>query len=257
MSQEFYPFQNATMRLSAATIIPPIFNVEVSGEAKSLNPKISIVNTKKVKNNYLVLEVVGEDGDAIGLEKYKRSINVTKDDRTHGVCVVGLDKEVKLDWDLSNELHTQASAGLFQLNLNSTSNLLGAPILHLQLGVDTVNKTVSGIAMVTQPIAEPLVCTSHVTGNFEYESVMKPGKSMIRIDLSGYPEIHWPKSGGVGPVIPKNLSAMILLDDHWNNGTVQYQYLTPTGFSKEDQKIALAKASTSAKKMEPTVAELN
>jgi hypothetical protein len=257
MTQELYPFENAEMHITQAMIVPPIFNLEVKGKTGSLNPIIKIIKTGNIEDGYLILEVMGKDGAATGTAPYSRNIDISPEKNTQGVRVIGLNKDVKLDWEKSNQISPKATAGLFHLPLQSESPLLGAPILHLQLGVDTVNNTVSGIATVTQALADPVVCTSHVTGNLIYETVMKPGKSMIRIDLSGYPEIHWPKGGGVGPVIPKNFSAMILFDENWNNGIVQYQYLTSFGFVKEDQKIALIKSSFSKSQLEPNVLELN
>ena len=244
MSQELYSFENAKMHITAATIIPPIYYVEVSGETGSLNPTINLVNTGAIDNGYLVLEVQGEKPGkvvAIGSMSYSRSIDVSQAEHTQGVIIKGANKEVKLEWSDVNQLSSTATTGLFLLPLQSESLLLGAPILHLQLTVDSVNNKVSGGATVTQPLAKPVVCTSHVTGNLIYETVMAPGKSMIRIDLSGYPVIHWPAGGGVGPVILKNFSAMILLDENWNNGTVHYQYATSTGWVKESQKISVVK----------------
>lgn len=241
MSQGLYTFENAKMHITAATIIPPIYYVEVSGETGSLNPTINLVNTGGIDNGYLLLEVQGEDGIAIGSMSYSKSIDVSEAEHTQGVIIKGANKEVKLEWSDVNQLSSKATTGLFLLPLQSESQLLGAPILHLQLTVDSVNNKVSGGATVTQPLAKPVVCTSHVTGNLIYETVMAPGKSMIRIDLSGYPVIHWPAGGGVGPVILKNFSAMILFDENWNNGTVHYQYATSAGWVKESQKISVQK----------------
>jgi len=81
------------------------------------------------------------------------------------------------------------------------------------------------------------VCSSHVAGNVIYETVMGPG-SKIRIDLNGYPIIHWPPDAGVGPVYPKNFTAMVLLDQDWSKGEVHYQYLSNIGvWVSEVQKI--------------------
>lgn len=119
-------------------------------------------------------------------------------------------------------------AGLFLLKLQSGSGMPGAPVLHLNLGVDAPHDKVTGIAEVTQALANPVVCTSHVHGVVIYETVMGPG-SKIRIDLSGYPNIDWPKDAGVGPVIPKNFTAMVLLDTDWRSGEVRYQYQSVNG----------------------------
>lgn len=123
---------------------------------------------------------------------------------------------------------TENNVGLFLLQLESESAAIGAPILHLNLTVDTVNETTNGIAEVTQALANPLVCTSHVTGPVIYQTVMGPG-STIRLNLTGYPVIHWPSGGGVGPVLLKNLTATVVLDQDWQSGDVRYQYQDKAG----------------------------
>ena len=127
--------------------------------------------------------------------------------------------------------------GLFLLQLQSESDVVGAPILHLNLTVDTPHRQASGFAEVTQPLAEPIVCKSHVSGPVIYETVMGPG-SKVRIDLSGYPNISWPSQGGVGPVIPKNFVAQVLLEPNFESGEVIYQFLNQAGqWVEERQKI--------------------
>lgn len=237
---EEYSFETAEMHMTLCCIIPPIYNVKVTGETGSLNPVIKLVSTGQVDNNYVVVEVQGKDGMAIGSMEYTKSIDLQEVKDTKGVVVKGANgKEVQLDWNDVSKLSDTATTGLFHLQLQSETNLMGAPILHMSLGVDSVNDKVTGIASVTQALEKPVVCTSHVTGNLIYETVMKPGVSKIRIDLSGYPEIHWPSGGGVGPVIPKNFSAMLLFDSNWTNGTVQYQYATTSGWVKESQKLII------------------
>ncbi|TPV96585.1 MAG: DUF1842 domain-containing protein [Myxococcales bacterium FL481] len=127
---------------------------------------------------------------------------------------------------------TSTKSGLFWLPLESEPKMPGAPTLHLWLTIDTPNLQANGCAEVTQALEHPVVATSHVTGPVIYETVMGPG-SKIRIDLSGYPQIHWPSGGGIGPVIPKNFTAMVLLDTNWQQGTVHYQYMTQSGAWQE------------------------
>jgi hypothetical protein len=45
---ELYPFESAEMQLTQATIIPPIYYVEVTGKTRSLNPVIKLENTGKI-----------------------------------------------------------------------------------------------------------------------------------------------------------------------------------------------------------------
>lgn len=119
--------------------------------------------------------------------------------------------------------------GLFLLKLQSNSAMPGAPALTLELSVDTPHRKATGHATVTQALAQPIVCQSHVAGPLIYETVMPPGKSAVRFDLVGYPNIHWPLDGGVGPVMPMNFRAMVVLSTDFSSGIVQYEYLNSAG----------------------------
>lgn len=232
-----YPFSSASIKVSAATIFPPIYIVTVEGTTDSLDPTIELVDTKQTENDYLVVNVEGKDGLAIGSMQYKKTINVQQAANLKGVLVKGEGKEQTLEW--SNTAELTATAGLFHLPLQSSSQLLGAPTINLQLGVDTVNETASGIATVHQSTRQGTVCTSEVKGKVIYEYTMDPKDSKIRIDLTGYPNIHWPPHGGVGPVILPNLKATILLDTDWSSGTIMYQYMHNSGWVHESQDVHL------------------
>ncbi len=238
---DLYQFENAKMSITPAMIVPPVFRVEVTGETGSLGFVIELVKQEQLDNGYIVIEVLGKDNEAIGTAKYTRSILISKEKGTKGVIVKGAkNKSVTIDWDAASKLKTTATSGLFPLKVQSETTLFGAPILHVTLGVDTVNKKVTGIATVTQALQNPIVCTSHVTGDLIYETVQSPGISKIRIDLTGYPEIHWPTNAGIGPVIPKNFSAILLFDKDWSSGIAMYQYRTNNaGWIKEEQKLII------------------
>jgi hypothetical protein len=114
--------------------------------------------------------------------------------------------------------------GLFYLPLRSEGPP-GAPINTLNLTVYTPKSTVTGHSEVSQAVNPPLNVSSHVTGNLIYATVMGPG-SKIRLDLTGWPEIVWPAGAGVGPVIPENYSAIVLLEPDYSGGEIIYQYRT-------------------------------
>lgn len=137
-------------------------------------------------------------------------------------------------------------SGLFPLKLESVG-MPGAPIVELSLTIYTPKQQVTGLAEVTQAINPPLDLKSHVNGNLIYETVMGPG-SKIRIDLNGWPELVWPVHGGVGPVIPENFHATVILDPDFSKGTITYGYRTSlTGawheITQEINAVKLAKAA--------------
>jgi hypothetical protein len=134
---------------------------------------------------------------------------------------------------------TATPAGLVPLNLRSTPRGPGAPTLRLFLLAFTPKEKVTGYAEVTQALQSPIVCLSHVNGVLIWETVMPPGKSAVRIDLTGYPEIVWPDDGGIGPVIGQNFKAMVVLDTHFTEGTVRYEYQSRSGeWVREEQPIS-------------------
>jgi hypothetical protein len=130
---------------------------------------------------------------------------------------------------MSNASQTRP-AGLFLLQLqSSTGGLLGAPQLNLTLTVYTPTEQVTGFAEVSQAVTPPSGQTkSHVNGVLIYETVMGSG-SKVRIDVTGYPIIQWPQHAGIGPVIPTNFKATVLLNPQMTEGAVDYQWQTSDG----------------------------
>jgi hypothetical protein len=128
---------------------------------------------------------------------------------------------------MSDDISTSIS-GLFLLKLKSVvpAGILGAPNNDLVLSVYTPKRTVTGHSLVlNSSLYPPLIVNSHVTGNLIYATVMGPG-SKIRIDLDGWPEVNWPVGAGVGPVIPENYTAQILLEPDYSKGIIIYNYRT-------------------------------
>jgi hypothetical protein len=129
------------------------------------------------------------------------------------------EKEIILEADV-----LPGQAGLFLLTLKSHSALRGAPVVTLRLTVDMPHRLVRGLAEVTQPLANAVVCLASVNGTLTPEYVMPPGKSAMRLDLDGYPDIHWPPNSGLGPQLPLIFKAVVVLDTSFEMGFVDYQY---------------------------------
>jgi hypothetical protein len=113
--------------------------------------------------------------------------------------------------------------GLFIVSYLVGNEMPGAPLLHLHFAVNTVDKVISGQGQVTQAINPPLDVRSNIYGDFTYMTVMGP-KTSILITATGVPAIQWPTGGGIGPVLPPNLSLRMVLDDGWKSGTASYRY---------------------------------
>jgi hypothetical protein len=92
---------------------------------------------------------------------------------------------------------------------------VGAPVLHLQLGVSTPSETVTGHASITQATNPPVSCQSQVTGTFTYMTVM-PNTTHILVVCTGCQ----PTPGG-GNV---NFECRMVLSQDWKTGTCNYKY---------------------------------
>jgi Domain of unknown function (DUF1842) len=119
--------------------------------------------------------------------------------------------------------------GLFLLRLHTKTIQPGGVTLTLTLTVSTPTDQVTGHASVTQAVNPPLDVQSHVSGTLIHQFVMPPGQSHQRIDLTGYPIIHWPPGGGIGPVILPNFKAIIVLDASYSEGVANFQWRTFAG----------------------------
>ncbi len=209
-----YNFENAKLTLTLAQVIPPLYNLTVTGKTGSLNPTINLVKTGAIVDGYVEVAVEGKDGMAIGSMDYTRQISLQELEGTKGVLVKGENKTVELNWEVASTKTGAADLadvdGMKELTLQSYVNdmIFGATETTLKLTIDG-NYNVTGTAVVvTHGIENPIVCKSHVTGKFFPSSIMINPST---IEVTGYPEIHWPSGGGVGPVIPQNYKASITL----------------------------------------------
>ena len=116
--------------------------------------------------------------------------------------------------------------GLFALNLRSEPQpgQLGAPVLELRLLVSPEQETARGLAVVTQPLQHPVVCSSFVTGPLIIMTVMHPTRTSMRFDLVGH-QYDLPPTSDI--VNPENFRATVVLEENFSKGTVEYQYGIP------------------------------
>ena len=118
------------------------------------------------------------------------------------------------------------SVGLFPLQLRSQpeAGQMGAPVLHLELLVASAQEQVNGLALVTQPLPQPVVCKSYVSGPVMVMTVMDPVRTRIRFDLVGHRYDLPPGSEIDNPV---NFRAIVVLDEDYSKGMVEYQFGYP------------------------------
>jgi hypothetical protein len=111
--------------------------------------------------------------------------------------------------------------GLFHVKY-ITSGPPGAPILHLDLLVNTPNKTITGWATVTAALAHPILVSCPVVGVYSVMTVM-PKITHIQLKLHGVVL----GDGNLAAAEPASalLEALAVLNDSWSTGEVQYTYL--------------------------------
>ncbi len=111
--------------------------------------------------------------------------------------------------------------GLFHVKY-CTSGPPGAPILHLDLLVNTPNKTITGMAAVTAALASPVLVSCPVAGVYSIMTVM-PKLTHIQLKLHGV----LLGDGNLVTAEPASalLEALAVLDENWSSGEVQYSYV--------------------------------
>ncbi|MCE1114504.1 MULTISPECIES: DUF1842 domain-containing protein [Pseudomonas] len=109
--------------------------------------------------------------------------------------------------------------GLFHTRLNVSNGLLGAPVLTLDLLVNTVHKKVTGTARTFQATHPVQVFNANVWGSYSELPFTPAGSPSIILHLDGSP---------TGPLsqIAQTFHLQGLLDQGWNNGTASYRFFS-------------------------------
>lgn len=122
----------------------------------------------------------------------------------------------------------EKQTGLFPVCYHIGGDKPGAPLFKVSLLVYTPGKTVGGYGIVTQATSPPLKVETRLHGDFTYMTVM-PRNVHILVVATGYPIIHWPPHGGIGPVILPNVHLRMVLKEDWKSGTANFQYVDSKG----------------------------
>lgn len=104
----------------------------------------------------------------------------------------------------------------------------GATTLFLSLAVYTPDRSVSGIAKISQAINPPLNQSSKVNGEYTYLTVM-PSNSHILVTATGFPNLNWNPKWGIGPQLLPNFELRMVLEDDWQTGRANFKYTDPDG----------------------------
>jgi hypothetical protein len=109
------------------------------------------------------------------------------------------------------------SIGLFHTRLIVSNHLLGAPVLTLDLLVDTVKKKVSGVASLFQSTHPPVHFRARVWGEYSEAKLIPTAESHIILTLDGSPS---------GPLsqIAQTFHLKGILGADWVSGFVDYRY---------------------------------
>ncbi|MBV4473282.1 DUF1842 domain-containing protein [Pseudomonas sp. B2M1-30] len=127
------------------------------------------------------------------------------------------------------------SIGLFHTRLIASNSLLGAPVLTLDLLVNTVSKKVSGVASIFQSTWPPLNFHARVWGDYSEAKLTPSVESHIILTLAGSPS---------GPLsqIAQTFGLKGILDN-WTSGFVDYRY-NEGGQWHQVRHVAVHQAST-------------
>ncbi|QBF27287.1 DUF1842 domain-containing protein [Pseudomonas tructae] len=112
--------------------------------------------------------------------------------------------------------------GLFHTRLNVRTGLLGAPVLTLDLLVNTVQKRISGVASIFAATYPPLNFHADVWGDYSDLKLGLKGEGHIVLNLTGSPS-------GPFSTLEQTFHLHGILDADWARGTASYRYLRLDG----------------------------
>ncbi|OHX10819.1 DUF1842 domain-containing protein [Chromobacterium sphagni] len=110
-----------------------------------------------------------------------------------------------------------AAAGLFHTRLTIASPNLGAPVLTLDLVVDTASKKVTGAAQIFQSTNPPVRFHANVWGHFSQAKLDKASEHHIVLSLDGSPSS--PNSQ-----IAETFHLQGILEQDWEKGFASYRF---------------------------------
>jgi hypothetical protein len=122
---------------------------------------------------------------------------------------------------------TAGGTGLFLATYECGTGKPGAPALRLRLAISAPSRTVTGSATLGWAVSPPIDQESAVNGTYIAIPLFAGGFRYV-VTLTGYPEVDWPVDGGIGPVLPQNLRADLVLTD-WNSGTASFSFPDANG----------------------------
>jgi len=109
------------------------------------------------------------------------------------------------------------TTGLFHTRLIITNPVVGAPILTLDLLVNTVQKTVSGLAQLTQSTSPPVRFSADVWGNYSQIKLDQSSEGHLVLNLAGNPS-------GPGSQTAETFHLQGLLGLDWASGFASYRF---------------------------------
>ncbi|MCP3475485.1 DUF1842 domain-containing protein [Bradyrhizobium sp. CCGUVB1N3] len=119
---------------------------------------------------------------------------------------------------------TKDHVGLFHACYQIGESRPGGRIFKLDLVVDTPNRRIQGFGSITQAVNPPLDVTTSLQGNYSQLPTLPPAPALLLVLLTGYPPIHWPTHGGLGPQILPNVDLRMTLLPNWQSGIASYCY---------------------------------
>ncbi|TKB51631.1 DUF1842 domain-containing protein [Ferrimonas sediminicola] len=156
---------------------------------------------------------------------------------------------------MSKDIQTGLFPVSYRIALGSVERpILGGASLTLKLLVDTVNKQVSGVGHITQPVSPPLNLVSQFTGEWSYICTMKECHILVvaeGFDLS-------PLLVGGHPIEHKNAKLRMVMNEDWQCGVANFSFFARGQWHEVEgarAELSTIDAQQSRKQLEESAAE--
>jgi hypothetical protein len=137
-------------------------------------------------------------------------------------------------------LELEKTIDRFKAKFEIGTGALGAPDFYIDINVNTLSKTLTGIGRITQAVFPPVDVHTRLQGMYMPMVSMPPGPMRIIVTATGTSVIPW-LPDKLQPRGQSNVHLFMVLDGSWKSGSASYRYKGANGQWLEVENVPVAR----------------
>ncbi|QRN94782.1 DUF1842 domain-containing protein [Archangium violaceum] len=139
-------------------------------------------------------------------------------------------------------LELEKTTRLFKARYEIGTGELGAPDFYIDVNVNTVSKTLTGIGRINQAALPPVDVRTRLEGTYMPMVAEPPSPMRVIVAATGTSVIPW-LPDGIQPRGQSNVRLFMLLDPNWKSGSASYEYKGAQGQWLEVMNVPVKRCS--------------